>query len=122
MIKAVDGIGFAPAYFTVEQGNELRAAQRSETGESIMFAITNRAAVVLKTILENVKSRNNQCVRLDLFSAREGLRVDHEQVGDEVVVYEGKKVLAVDPYTAEKCAQKTLDCDGLRFMLVGPNL
>lgn len=87
-----------------------------------MFAVTDRAAVVLKTILEKVAAPKSYCVRLDLFSVREGLRVDHEQVGDEVVLYEGKKVLAVDPYTAEKCALKTLDCDGLRFMLVGPQI
>lgn len=30
--------------------------------------------------------------------------------------------LAVDPYTAEKCAQQTLDCDGQRFILVGPKM
>lgn len=85
-----------------------------------MFAITDRAGTVLKTILEQVHAEENQCIRLDLSSLREGLRVDREQVGDEVVVFEGQKVLTVDAYTAEKCALQTLDCDGLRFILVGP--
>lgn len=87
-----------------------------------MFAITERAGEVLKTILERVQPKDNQCIRLDLCSLREGLRIDHEMVGDEVVLYEGKKVLAIDPYTAETCALQTLDCDGSRFILLGPKL
>lgn len=87
-----------------------------------MFAITDRAGEVLKTILEQVHAEKNQCIRLDLSSVREGLRIDREMLGDEVVLYEGKKVLTVDPYTAETCALQTLDCDGGRFILLGPKL
>src|SRR5262245_27714355 len=88
----------------------------------IMFEVTERAGEILRMLLARTDIEEDQCMRLDLASAQIGLRIDREQVGDETVTYEGTKVLALDPYTAEECASRTLDCDGHRFILLGGRL
>lgn len=81
--------------------------------------VTERAGEMLSMILRASQTEACDCIRLDLSSAHEGLRVDHESLGDEIVEYEGRKLLAMDPYTAETCARQILDCEEGRFVLTG---
>lgn len=83
------------------------------------MVVTERAGEMLTLILHASNSDEDECIRLDLASASEGLCIGRELVGDEVVAFEGRKVLAMDAYTAETCARHVLDCEEGRFVLMG---
>jgi hypothetical protein len=83
------------------------------------MVVTERAGEMLTLILHASHSDEEDCIRLDLSTTAEGLRIGRELVGDEVVTFEGRKVLAMDPYTAETCARHVLDCEDGRFVLMG---
>jgi len=85
-----------------------------------MLGITDRAGEVLNTILEHAQAEDNQCVRLDLSRVDSRLAIDREHPGDEIFTFRGKKVLAVDPYAAEECAYRMLDCKGTTFFFTSP--
>ena len=83
------------------------------------MVITERAGEMLTMILRASQTEHDEFIRLDLSTQQEGLRVDHELLGDEIVEYDGKAILAMDPYTAETCARHVLDCEEGRFVLMG---
>jgi len=83
-----------------------------------MFGITDRTGKVLNGLLEEVHAPKNHCVRLDFHVSEGRLFIDREQPGDEVLYFEGRKVLFLDPYTAEECARRMLDFDGDAFVLL----
>jgi|RhiMetdeSRZDD1v2_1073273.scaffolds.fasta_scaffold821481_1 hypothetical protein len=83
------------------------------------MTVTERAGEMLIAILDATDAAEEECIRLDLSTVRAGLRVDRELLGDEAVEFEGKKVLILDPYTAETVARHVLDCEEGRFVLLG---
>lgn len=82
------------------------------------MTVTERASEMLTNILNATQAAEEECIRLDLNTTRAGLRVDRELLGDEVVEFEGKKILMMDAYTAETVARHVLDCENGRFVLV----
>lgn len=84
-----------------------------------MKGITDRAGEVLKRVLEENSAKEGQCVRLRISSGAGKLKIDDPQPDDEVFTFEERKVLTVDPITAETYAGKMLDCDGSHFFFVG---
>lgn len=78
-----------------------------------MIRITERTGKTLEMILRLAKAREGHYVRLDIPS--NCFSIDRERPGDEVVTFAGKKVLTLDPYSAELCGSRNLDCDGSAF-------
>ena len=82
-----------------------------------MLTLTRRAGIVLRTLLDQRPISDRLFVRLDLHSEGCALAIDQERTGDEAVSFEGKKTIIMDPYTAESCVGRMLDCNGMEFIL-----
>jgi hypothetical protein len=83
-----------------------------QTGGNAMVRITARTGKTLETILSLARVRDDYCIRLDVSGS---FCIDRERPGDEVVRFAGRKVLTLDPYAAELCVSRKLDCNGGSF-------
>jgi hypothetical protein len=82
------------------------------------MTVTERACEMLTTILHATQAAEEESIRLDLSSTAAGLRIDREMIGDEIVEFDGKRILLLDVYTAETVARHVLDCEQGRFVLM----
>ena len=77
-----------------------------------MIDVTERARQELKRILSEKVDMPQACLRLvDRGQGKLGLGIDIEVPGDQVVEYEGSKVLVVEPGLAINLKGFTLDVD-----------
>lgn len=83
-----------------------------------MICISERAGEALENVLVHTDTAEGECVRLAILSGHVGLEIDKEHLGDEIYSYHGRKVLVVDPRSAEVCTGKMLDCRGEHFCLL----
>ena len=80
-----------------------------------MLVISQRAGKALESILEQAEVPAGECVRLAGSWQGPVLAFDMERSGDEVVTFHGRKVLVMDPMTAETCVGQVLDCVWSQF-------
>jgi Fe-S cluster assembly iron-binding protein IscA len=77
-----------------------------------MINVTERAKQELKRLLIASVDWPNACLRLmERGQGKLGLGIDIEAQGDQVLEYEGAKVLLVQPELATSLKQVTLDVD-----------
>lgn len=74
-----------------------------------MLIVTKSAVEVLKTVLDNLNTQPDQCVRLTAIpDGKVGLTLDVERQGDQVVRQGEERLLVVDSETAK-------ELDGVRL-------
>jgi hypothetical protein len=80
--------------------------------------ITERAGDLLYQILQQTQVPENRCLRLNLTVPGAELVLGREEPGDEIVSYRGRRVLALDAYTAEACVNRLLDFNGRELLIM----
>ena len=80
------------------------------------------AGEMLVRIIEQANAKEKQCIRLDYSAGESGMRLDCRHPEDELITFEGRKILAMDPYTAENCARQVLDWEEGHFFFSGLSL
>ena len=77
-----------------------------------MIKITERAKQELRKLLSKKVDWPKACLRLvDRGQGKLGLGIDIEARGDQIIEYEGVKVLMVEPELASNLKEVTLDVD-----------
>ncbi|MFC1988406.1 hypothetical protein ACFLVJ_01055 [Chloroflexota bacterium] len=77
-----------------------------------MVNVTERAKQELKRLLTEKVDFSYACLRLmDRGEGNVGLGIDIESPGDEIVMYQGVKVLNVDPILSNIISGITIDVD-----------
>lgn len=89
-----------------------------------MLNVTDKAAAALRDTLEANQEEESQVLRLTSSGQGVGIALDEEQEGDDVVVYEDRKVLVIAPVIAEALDGATIDAvdtpQGQRLVLESP--
>ena len=83
--------------------------------------LTDRAGKLLYHLVRQSEVPEDRCLRLEATSFGGRLSIGRAQPGDEIVSFDGERVLTLDAYTAEICVNRLLDFDGARLLFLDRN-
>ncbi len=91
-----------------------------------MLKVTDKAAAVLNRSLEASRENESDILRLVRSGERVGFAISQEQDGDQVIQYEDRKILAIEPEISSALDEATIDAvdtpEGLRLALRPPGV
>ena len=89
-----------------------------------MLKVTENAAAVLDKSLEASRESESDILRLVRSAEGVGFAISEEQEGDQVIQYEDRKILAVEPEISQALDEATIDTvetpEGLRLAIRPP--
>lgn len=89
-----------------------------------MLKVTEKAAGVLDKSLDASREKESDILRLVRSEQGVGFAISEEREGDQVIQYENRKILAVEPKISQALDKATIDAvdtpEGLRLALRPP--